>query len=396
MIPRFDCQFGLRDSWIALFGGNGSSPDLARLLPGLEQEKLKAILTWRGREALYLILKSLGLPPESRIAVPLFTCSVVAKTVRAAGMVPVFIDQNASSCGMDLSDLEKKAGDLAAVVMVHTFGYPEDIDSVKEIMLGRPIIGDCAHAVGSTYKGRAVGTVVDASLFTFGLRKPLGIGGGGCVITPRTEVAEKIDQQMQASRRENKVESARHVLLAFAYATAFQGVFYSLATYASGRALGDDGLRKAIDPSPNALISPILHMRRSDANLIEGRIQEWHNSRQRVADFWTAVRTSTSPCWHLPEDPPWGTWNYFMLPFRVESADECTEIIAQFRKRGVGAARIYANCVLEATVAGYTGDCPTADRLSQTVFMVPGFPRMSDSNQQRVIKSVREISSSRC
>ncbi len=373
--------------------GNGNGHvDLARLLPGFEQEQIRVIPTFRGREALFLILKSIGLPLGSKIGVPLFTCSVVAKTIRAAGMVPVFIDEDPEFYGISLSDLEKKADRLDGLVMVHTFGYPNDIDPVEQIMSGRPIIGDSAHGVGSSYKGRALGARADASLYTFGLRKPLGIGGGGCVATADVDLAERIERQINVSRRETRLESATHLLRSAVYAAAFHGVLYSFVTYASGRAKRDGGLRGDADRSTQTQISPVLHMRRTNRNLLESRVRQWHDSRQWVTEFWAAVRINASPCWHIPEEPAWGEWNHFILPFRLSEANDCTRVIAQFRKRGVGAARIYPNCAIEAAAAGYAGDCPTAERLAQTTFMVPAYPRISDSDQNRVIDAIREIS----
>jgi perosamine synthetase len=393
MQPRFDCQFGLRDLWTAAYSGGNGHADLAHLLPGFEHERLRVIPTLRGREALYLILKSLELPPGSKIGVPVFTCSVVARVTRAAGMVPVFIDEDSDTYGMSLPDLEKKVGRLDALVMVHTFGYPHDIDMVEQIMAGKPIIGDCAHAVGSSYKGRALGARADASLYTFGWRKPLGIGGGGCLTTANEDLAERIENQIQVSRQETGREAAAHVLGSVAYAAAFRGVLYSLMTYAFGRGDHDGGRRSSPGRTlPPERISPELHIRRTDRNLLASRIQQWHDSRRWVADFWTAVRANASPSWHIPQEPSWGGWNHFILPFRVASAVDCTGIIRQFRKRGVGAARIYPNCVAETTASGYAGDCPVAEQLSQTTFMVPAYPRMSAAARARVIESIREIS----
>jgi len=307
-------------------------------------------------------------------------------------MVPVFIDEDSDTYGISLPDLEKKAGRLDALVMVHTFGYPHDIDMVEQIMAGKPIIGDCAHALGSSYKGRALGAKADASLYTFGWRKPLGIGGGGCVTTANEDLAERIENQIQVSRQETGREAAAHVLGSVAYAAAFRGVLYSLMTYASGRGDRDGGRRSSPRRTlPREKISPVLYMRRADRNLLASRIQQWHDSRSWVADFWTVVRANASPGWHIPQEPSWGEWNHFILPFRVVSAVDCTGIITHFRKRGVGAARIYPNCVAEATASGYTGGCPVAEQLSQTTFMVPAYPRMSAAARAQVIESIREI-----
>jgi len=391
MLPRFDCQYGITDLWAAAFG-NGDRPDLGRLVLGPSADRLHAIPTFRGREALYLILRSLDLPAGARVGVPLFTCSVVARTTRAAGMLPVFIDEASSSFGISLTDLAEKARHLDALVLVHSLGYPQDVDAVKQIMAGKPIIGDCAHAFGSTYKGESLAALCHASLFSFGLRKPLGIGGGGCIVTPDASLAGRVEDLIRASRPETNLESARHLLHSMLYAAIFRGNIYSIATYASGRAGRDGGVREKPDGPPRVEVSPVLVMRQADKNLLKSRIQDWHKSRKRVAEFWSATRANTSSSWYMPQEPSQGEWNHFILPFRVSGSDECTRIIAQFRRRGIGAARIYPNCAVEASGTGYAGGCPLAERLARTTFMVPAYPRMSDSDQGRVLQSIREIS----
>ncbi|RLC74472.1 MAG: hypothetical protein DRI61_16565, partial [Chloroflexi bacterium] len=107
-----------------------------------------------GRSSLYVILKALNLPKGSKIGVPLYSCTVVFDAIVKAGHVPCFIDIDFDNYTMDPYDLEEKIDDLSAVVVIHTFGRPADMDRIRKIADDKPVIEDCAHSLLSEYKGK--------------------------------------------------------------------------------------------------------------------------------------------------------------------------------------------------------------------------------------------------
>jgi dTDP-4-amino-4,6-dideoxygalactose transaminase len=139
-----------------------------------------------GRMAFFHILKALDLPPGSEIVFPALTFWVVPEMARVAGLVPVFADVDPATFNLDPAAFERAITPRTrAVVPTHIYGLPCDMDEILDIARrhGLHVIEDCAHALGALYRGRPVGTLGDASFFSFQLLKPLNTGGGGMAFT---------------------------------------------------------------------------------------------------------------------------------------------------------------------------------------------------------------------
>ena len=104
------------------------------------------IWTNSGRTSLYAILKALELPAGAKVGVPLFCCSVVFNAICQAGLTPCFLDSNIDDYNISVEDLRKKRPDLAAVVAVHMFGNPCDMDAIVDVAGTIPVIEDCAQS----------------------------------------------------------------------------------------------------------------------------------------------------------------------------------------------------------------------------------------------------------
>jgi perosamine synthetase len=133
--------------------------------------------------ALHLAVECLQLPRGSRIAVPDITFISTATAALYAGHVPVLlpVDDNIQ---LDLDALERVIDDVDAVIVVHYSGNCCDMDRLVALCKahGRPLIEDCAHALGSSYKGRPLGTFGELGCFSFHSVKNLPIADGGLVI----------------------------------------------------------------------------------------------------------------------------------------------------------------------------------------------------------------------
>jgi perosamine synthetase len=133
--------------------------------------------------ALHLAVECLQLPRGSKIAVPDITFISTATAVLYPGHVPVLlpVDDNIQ---LDLDALERVIEDVDAVIVVHYSGNCCDMDRLVALCRSRgvPLIEDCAHALGSTYKGRPLGTFGEFGCFSFHSVKNLPIADGGLVI----------------------------------------------------------------------------------------------------------------------------------------------------------------------------------------------------------------------
>ena len=124
------------------------------------------------------------------------TCTATNWPILANGIDLKWVDVDMNNCNMDLDDLERKiTPKTKAIMVVHWGGYPIDIDRLKDIQIKteklygfKPIIiEDCAHAFGSTYKGKKIGSHGNICTFSFQAIKHLTTGDGGCVTFPKED-----------------------------------------------------------------------------------------------------------------------------------------------------------------------------------------------------------------
>jgi len=162
----------------------------------LDKQSFTKLTFFRGRVALYAILKAMGIGKDDQVAIQAFTCLAVPEAVMANGARPVYIDIEASSFNMDPVDLAKKiTPKTKAVVIQHTFGIPVNMDAIISLAtkLNIPIIEDCCHALLCSYNGRRLGTFGVASFYSFEWGKPLVAGLGGSATVNNPELLLKIE-----------------------------------------------------------------------------------------------------------------------------------------------------------------------------------------------------------
>jgi dTDP-4-amino-4,6-dideoxygalactose transaminase len=162
---------------------------------------VRACSTEYGRMALYFILKAIDLPPGSEIIVPAFTFWVVPEMTRVAGLTPVFADIDPETFTLSPGAVERAITPRTrAVLPTHLYGMSCDMDPILDIARRHhlKVIEDCAHSLGATYKGRMVGTLGDASFFSFQAFKPLNTFGGGLAWLRDADVARRVGEYADA------------------------------------------------------------------------------------------------------------------------------------------------------------------------------------------------------
>lgn len=144
---------------------------------------------------LHLALHAVGVQPGDEVVIPDFSFPATANAVIQQGAIPVFVDIDLATFNMDPGLLEAAITDRTRAIMpVHAFGLPADIDPINEIAgrHGLPVIEDAACALGGTYHGRQAGSLGTAGVFSFHPRKIITTGEGGLVSTDDEVVAERI------------------------------------------------------------------------------------------------------------------------------------------------------------------------------------------------------------
>ena len=153
-----------------------------------------ALAVSNGTVALHLALVSLGVGPGDEVIVPNLTFAASANAVIQAGANPVFSEINPNTWCIEPNELKRLIGSKTKAIMpVHLYGQPCDMDSLKEIcdQFDLLMIEDCAEALGSEWKGRKVGTFGDAATFSFFGNKTISTGEGGMILFNDSQVAEK-------------------------------------------------------------------------------------------------------------------------------------------------------------------------------------------------------------
>ncbi|MDG6991516.1 MAG: DegT/DnrJ/EryC1/StrS family aminotransferase, partial [Nitrososphaerota archaeon] len=147
-----------------------------------------------GTAALHTVLMAMGVGPGDEVVVPSFTFLATANVVLACGAKPVFVDIK-DDYNMDPAAFRKAVTKRTkAVIPVHIYGYPADMDEIREIAASRSIrvIEDAAESLGATYKGTQTGTLSDAGCFSLYATKVVTSGEGGAISTDDDELADRL------------------------------------------------------------------------------------------------------------------------------------------------------------------------------------------------------------
>jgi perosamine synthetase len=176
------------------------------------------VATANGTVGLHVALHALGVTAGDLVVCPAISFVATANSVAYCGASPLFIDVD-DRLGIDASALElfftrecEGAGGnlrhiatgrrIGAVIAVHLFGHPADIERVATLctVRGVPLLEDAAEALGSLYRGRVCGTFGRAGVLSFNGNKILTTGGGGAVITNDAALAHRIKHLTTTAR----------------------------------------------------------------------------------------------------------------------------------------------------------------------------------------------------
>ncbi len=144
-----------------------------------------------GTVALHLALAALGVGPGDEVIVPDFTFAASINSILYTGATPVIVDIEPETWTIDPKEIKKAiTAKTKAIMPVHIYGHPCDMDEIMAIAEKHNllVVEDCAEALGSTYKGRPVGSFGDASTFSFFGNKVITTGEGGAVIIKKPEL----------------------------------------------------------------------------------------------------------------------------------------------------------------------------------------------------------------
>jgi dTDP-4-amino-4,6-dideoxygalactose transaminase len=190
----------LRSGWLT------SGPSAARLEERmqdyLEAEHVLALAS--GTAALHLSLVALGVGPGDEVITSPITWPATANVIVHTGATPVFVDVREDDLNIAPALAAAAVTDRTkAVLPVDLAGQPADLDPLLE--LGLPVIEDAAHAAESSYRGRKIGAIADATCFSLYATKNIAAGEGGLIATNRDDVAQAVQDLRQMRRGDGSI-----------------------------------------------------------------------------------------------------------------------------------------------------------------------------------------------
>jgi dTDP-4-amino-4,6-dideoxygalactose transaminase len=309
--------------------------------------------TGNGLDALVLILRALGVGAGDEVIVPSNTFIATWLAATAVGASPVPVEPDPATCNISPHQVEAKITPATkALIAVHLYGQPADMDAIAEIARRRKLylIEDAAQAHGARYKGRRCGSLADAAAFSFYPSKNLGaLGDAGAVVTRDLGLAAEV-------RR--------------------------LRNYGSDTKYVHDrlGQNSRLDELQAAFLREKLRF-----------LDEWNSRRKEVALRY--LDSLSNAAIELPYVPDWAdpVWHLFVVRSIRRDA-----LAAHLGSRGIGTGIQYPTPPhLQGAYRGHRSasrPLPMAEKLSREVLSLPMGPHLTAADARRVVEACLSFS----
>ncbi|MBI5057501.1 MAG: DegT/DnrJ/EryC1/StrS family aminotransferase [Nitrospirae bacterium] len=297
-----------------------------------------------GTDALFLSLKALNIKQGDEVITTPFTFIATAEAIAYVGATPVFVDIDKYTLNIDVSKIEEKiTPKTRAVIVVHLFGQPADMDEIMALAkkYDLKVVEDCAQSFGARYKGKPAGGLGDAGCFSFYPSKNLGAyGDGGMMITDRHEVYEKV----RLLRNHGTVAPYRH---------------------------GFIGYNSRLDEIQAAILRIKLK-----------HIDEYNRKRRELAKIYTSILGDAVQCPVEFEDR---THVYHQYTFRTQIREKIAGILKDNNVSSV----VYYPMPLHLQEAfnylGYKkGDLPESEAAADEVMSIPIYPELEPEKAEQI------------
>jgi dTDP-4-amino-4,6-dideoxygalactose transaminase len=305
-----------------------------------------------GTSALHLALLAAGIGPGDEVITVPFTFVATVAAIGYCGAKPVFVDIDPVSFTMDAAQIEAAITTRTkAIVPVHLYGQPADMDPIMEIARRHNliVIEDAAQAHGAEYKGRRVGSIGDMGCFSFYPGKNLGAyGEGGAVVTgnPAYERTIRMLRDWGADKK---------------YIHQLKGYNYRM-----------EGIQGAV------LGVKLKHL------------DTWTRARRRVAHRYHELLANTPL--QLPREADYAESAYHLYVVRHPRREELKK---HLEANKVGCALHYPVSLhlqkCYADLGHKPGDFPVAERAARECLSLPIYPEMTDEQIQRVAAVVKDF-----
>lgn len=305
-----------------------------------------------GTEAIQLALEALGVGSGDEVITSPLSAAFTVLGIQRAGARPVFADLDPSTLNVDPEAVARAVTSRTrALLPVHLYGHPADLDPLLEIARPRgiPLVEDACQAHGAHYRGTPVGAISGIGALSFYPTKNLGaFGDGGAVLVNEPAVAARLRQL----RNGGQSDRYRHDLC---------------------------GVNSRLDEIQAAILRVKLR-----------HLEAWNERRRALAGIYHQELAKSGVC--LPAEQSYARAVYHLFVIRHPRRDALAEGL---RKKGV-ATLIHYPIPLHlqpafATFGGRTGDFPVAEKAAAEILSLPLYPEMTDGQARAVAAAVREL-----
>lgn len=336
-----------------------------------------AVACGNGTEALVLALRACGVRPGDEVITTPFTFFATAEAIASIGAKPVFADILPEDFTIDPARIEGKiTSKTRAILPVHIFGAPCDMDAIADIARGHglKVIEDAAQAIGCEYHGKKIGSTADVSCFSFYPTKNLGgMGDGGMVTTNDADLA--LILRTLREHGAGKYGALARAMLDGGEAESLNvretGAGYDPYKYWNSLI----GYNSRLDAIQAAVLSIKLeHL--ADYNSARARIADYYGKTLCDAVVRPSGRTDGKHCWHQ---------------YVIRTRDK-EGLCAFLNGQGIGVGTFYPiplHLQKAFDYLGYhSGDLPNAEKAAKETVCLPIFPELTPEEAAYVVDKV--------
>jgi len=313
-----------------------------------------------GTSALHLALASVGVKRGDEIILPSLTFVATAQAVTMLGAKPVFCDVREEDLNIDPEDIKKKiTSKTKAIIPVHYRGQPCDMDAINEIAkdYGLRVIEDAAHAFGSSYNGKKIGSFGDIVCFSFDPIKNITCGEGGAIVIRDERLYKKlITKRMLSMERDawSRYKEKRSIT----YDVVEQGYRYHMSNI-------------------NAAIGLVQIKKFDNLNQRKIEVAKRYDEAFNDIDEIKLIKTDYESI---------GLFTYIV---RVKEGRD--ELIEFLKNKDIGSGIHYTPVHFFSYYSKFSSPLPVTEKASKEIITLPCFPDITDEEVESVITAVREF-----
>ena len=361
-----------------------------------------AVTAAYGRMAFYYMLKALDLPRGSEIIFPSLTFWVVPELAKVAGLAVVFADVDPKTFTIDPASVERVITEKTRVIVpTHLYGLSCDMDKVEAIAARHNlvVIEDCAHALGATFKGRAVGTFGSGALFSFQTLKPLNCYGGGAALLQDRALAAKVRAGVDALPWPSEKRVTDRLLMGrlqriFIKPWVFSISLFPVLWIAAWIDANPDVFLwekiRSLEPLPESYAERFPNVQATIGLEALKHLDEWTSRARAHAESMNRVLSAT-PGVQVPVVPSGCSHVYYQYCVYGPERVDRDELVVRCVRRGVDIETLHVDVPPDMELfAGAVAEATGARRASQAI-QIPVYSSLTDEQVARVATVVRDV-----